>query len=76
MTNKEKLKSCPVFKLKQWWWKKYFNYYHKQQRSINNIFRHEWVNGGYESHKEILNIMIDKMFLDQCPPLTLTNKVK
>jgi hypothetical protein len=73
MTNEEKTKLCPKIVLKGWWWKKYIPYYIKKSEAVNSVFLYEWLHGGYEAYEKMINICIDKMYLEKFPPIRVSN---
>ena len=73
-TDKEKLKQCPILTLNGWWWKKYFNYFQKRNKALNDNFRIDWLNGGYEAFEKMTEGIYNKIMLEAHPPLTINSK--
>lgn len=71
LTDEEKTKLCPKIILKGWWWKKYIPYYKKLSYATNQLFLHEWLNGGYESFEIMMDIWMDKIYLTNFPPINI-----
>lgn len=74
ITNEEKTKLCPKIILNGWWWKKYFKHYKKLSKVTNDLFLHDWLNGGYELYEEMYKMMLDQTFLSIFPPIINSSK--
>lgn len=50
LTDEQKLELCPEIELRFWWFKKHFKHWQRQKEIMNEIYRRNWINGGFENY--------------------------